>query len=34
MKRELSIQETQAISLEILKVIADVCEKINARYSY
>ena len=32
MKRELSIQETQAISLEILKVIADVCEKINARY--
>lgn len=32
MKQELSIQETQAISLEILKKITDVCEQINARY--
>ncbi len=31
-KRELTMQETQAISLEILKVIADICEEQNFRY--
>lgn len=32
MKRELSIQETQAISLEILKTISDICEEQSLRY--
>ena len=32
MKKELSIKEVQSISLEILKVIADICEKLQLRY--
>ncbi len=32
MKRELVIEEIQAVSLEILKNIADICEKENIRY--
>ena len=32
MKKELSMQETQAVSLEILKRIADLCETNNLRY--
>lgn len=31
--RELTIQETQAVSLEILKVIADICEEQHFRYA-
>lgn len=33
MKQELSIKETQQVSLEILKVIADICEEQNFRYA-
>lgn len=32
MKKELNIKETQAISLEILKTIADICEEQHLRY--
>ena len=32
MKKELTINETQTISLEILKIIADICEEQNLRY--
>lgn len=32
MKRQLSIEETQKISLEILDVIADLCEELGLRY--
>lgn len=33
MKKELSINETQKISLEILHIIADICEEQGLRYS-
>lgn len=32
MKRELNINETQVVSLEILKKIAEICEKRNLKY--
>ena len=32
MCRELTIQEIQAVSLEILKQVADLCEELNLRY--
>lgn len=32
MAKELSMKETQAISLEILKTVADICEEQNLRY--
>lgn len=32
MKRELDIKETQDVSFEILKIIADICEAQNFRY--
>lgn len=31
--KELTIQEMQAISLEILHIIADICEEMNLRYT-
>ena len=31
--RQLSVKESQDISLEILKVIADICDKNSLRYS-
>lgn len=31
-KQELSMQEIQAVSLEILKQVADLCEKLHLRY--
>ena len=33
MKEELSTREIQEVSLEILKNITDVCEKLNLRYA-
>lgn len=33
MAEELTIKETQAVSLEILKIIADICEEENLRYA-
>lgn len=33
MAEELTIKETQAVSLEILKIIADICDEQNLRYS-
>lgn len=32
-QHELTIQETQSISLEILHTIAEICEKQHLRYS-
>ena len=32
MREQLSIEKTQEISAEILKVIADLCEELNLRY--
>lgn len=32
MKRQLSIEETQKVSLQILDVIADLCEELDLRY--
>lgn len=33
MSRELTLQETQSVSLEILKTIADICEEESLRYT-
>lgn len=33
MAEELTIKETQAVSLEILKIIADICDELNLRYA-
>lgn len=33
MPKELTIQEIQAVSLEILKAVTDVCEELNLRYA-
>ena len=32
MKKELSLKKVQKISLEILKVVADICEEKGFRY--
>lgn len=32
MRKEITIEESQAVSLEILKIISDICEKQNLRY--
>ncbi|WP_029200387.1 LicD family protein [Oribacterium sp. NK2B42] len=32
MPKELTMQEIQAVSLEILKQVADLCEELNLRY--